>query len=94
MTAVNPEASRRAVVEAALVLLERMGLTAAIADPERRAYVTEIAALMDARKDRIGEHTAEHGNGDTLQDVPVTPVAALAARRASHVAGFRWRVRA
>ena len=28
----------------------------AIADPERRAYVTVIAALMDARKDRIGEH--------------------------------------
>jgi hypothetical protein len=31
-----------------------------IADPERRAYITEIAALMDARKDRIGEHAAEH----------------------------------
>jgi hypothetical protein len=30
-----------------------------IADPERRAYVTEIAALMDARKDRIGGHAAE-----------------------------------
>ena len=32
----------------------------AIADPERRAYLTEIAALMDARKDRIGEHAAQH----------------------------------
>ena len=32
----------------------------ALADPERRAYVTEIAALMDARKDRIGEHAASH----------------------------------
>ena len=31
----------------------------AIADPERRAYLTEIAALMDARKDRIGEHAAD-----------------------------------
>ena len=31
-----------------------------IADPERRAWLTEIAALMDARKDRIGEHAAEH----------------------------------
>jgi hypothetical protein len=31
-----------------------------IADPERRAYITEIATLMDARKDRIGEHAAEH----------------------------------
>ena len=30
-----------------------------IADPDRRAYLTEIAALMDARKDRIGEHAAE-----------------------------------
>jgi conjugative relaxase-like TrwC/TraI family protein len=32
----------------------------AIADPGRRAYLTEIAALMDARKDRLGEHAAEH----------------------------------
>jgi hypothetical protein len=32
----------------------------ALADPERRAYVAEIAALMDARTDRIGEHTANH----------------------------------
>jgi hypothetical protein len=32
----------------------------ALADPERRAYVAEIAALMDARTDRIGEHTAAH----------------------------------
>ena len=32
----------------------------ALADPARRAYVAEIAALMDARKDRIGEHAASH----------------------------------
>ena len=32
----------------------------AIADPERRAYAAEIAALMDARTDRIGAHTAAH----------------------------------
>jgi hypothetical protein len=31
-----------------------------IADPDRRAYLTEIAALMDARKDRIGEYAAEY----------------------------------
>ena len=30
----------------------------AIADPGRRAYAAQIAALMDARKDRIGEHAA------------------------------------
>ena len=33
---------------------------AAIADPERRTYFTQIAAMMDARKDRISEYTAEH----------------------------------
>ena len=32
----------------------------ALADPERRAWLTQIAALMDARKQRIGEHAAEH----------------------------------
>ena len=32
----------------------------AIADPERRAYLTEIAVLMDARKERIGEHAVEN----------------------------------
>ncbi|HEY6313557.1 MAG TPA: AAA family ATPase [Streptosporangiaceae bacterium] len=32
----------------------------AIADPERRAFAAEIAALIDARKDRIGEHATEH----------------------------------
>ena len=32
----------------------------AIADPERRAYAAQIAALMDARKDRIGEHAADN----------------------------------
>jgi hypothetical protein len=30
------------------------------ADPERRNYLTQIAVLMDARKERIGEHAAEH----------------------------------
>ena len=32
----------------------------AIADPGRRAYAAQIGAMMDARKDRIGEHAAEH----------------------------------
>ena len=30
----------------------------ALADPERRTFTAEIAAMMDARKDRIGEHAA------------------------------------
>jgi len=33
----------------------------AIADPERRAYVTQVAELMDARKERLGEHAAGLG---------------------------------
>jgi hypothetical protein len=32
-----------------------------VAHPERRAYAAQIAALMDARKERLGEHAAEQG---------------------------------
>jgi hypothetical protein len=32
----------------------------AITDAGRRAYLAEVAALMDARQDRIGEHAAQH----------------------------------
>ena len=52
----------------------------AIADPGRRAYVTEIAALMDARKDRIGEHAAEHALPwavNALGPVPEDPLSRL-----------------
>ena len=48
----------------------------AIADPERRAFAAEIAALMDARKDRIGEHAAQHSLPwavDALGQVPGDP---------------------
>ena len=31
-----------------------------IPDPDRRAYLTQIAAVMDARKDRLGDHAADH----------------------------------
>ena len=31
-----------------------------IAAPDRRAFATQIAVLMDERKERIGEHAAEH----------------------------------
>ncbi len=30
----------------------------AIADPEHRAYLTQIAELMDAHTERLGEHAA------------------------------------
>jgi conjugative relaxase-like TrwC/TraI family protein len=58
----------------------------AIADPERRAYLTEIAALMDARKDRIGEHTAEHA--------PPWAVAALGPVPGDRLDRLDWQKRA
>jgi conjugative relaxase-like TrwC/TraI family protein len=51
-----------------------------IADPERRAYLTQIAALMDARKDRLGEHAADHALPwavPALGPVPEDPPARL-----------------
>jgi hypothetical protein len=64
-----------------------------IADPERRAYLTEIAALMDARKDRIGEHAAEHAPSwalNALGSVPTHPMDRLDwQRRASSIGGYR-----
>jgi conjugative relaxase-like TrwC/TraI family protein len=65
----------------------------AIADPERRAYVTEIAALMDARKDRIGEHAADHALPwavSTLGPVPAHPLDRLDwQRRAAAIGAWR-----
>jgi integrase/recombinase XerC len=48
MTTMNPEASRQAVVEAALVLLERMGLTPAdlAAIPQNRLPVPTFAEYI------------------------------------------------
>ena len=36
------------------------GQVPALTDTERRSYAAETATLMDARKDRIGEHAADH----------------------------------
>ena len=64
-----------------------------IADPERRAYVTEIATLMDARKDRIGEHIAEHGLPwavAALGPVPEHPLDRLDwQKKAASIGAFR-----
>ena len=53
MTAAHPNASQQAVVEAALVLLERMGLTPAdlTAVPQQRPQVPTFA---DVRPGRVG----------------------------------------
>ncbi len=65
----------------------------ALADPDRRAYITEIAALMDARKDRIGEHAAEHALPwavAALGPVPAHPLDRLDwQKRAASIGAWR-----
>ena len=65
----------------------------ALADPERRAYLAEIAALMDARTDRIGEHTASHPPPwatAALGQVPDRPSARLDwQKRAAAIGAWR-----
>jgi len=64
-----------------------------IADPERRAYVTQIAALMDARRDRIGEHAADHAPSwaiTALGPVPAHPLDRLNwQKRAAAISAWR-----
>ena len=64
-----------------------------IADPERRAYAEQVAALMDARKGRIGEHAAESALPwavSALGGVPDDPVARLEwKRRAASIGAYR-----
>ena len=65
----------------------------ALADPERRAYVAKIAALMDARTDRIGAHTASHPPPwatAALGPVPAHPPARQAwQKRAAAIGAWR-----
>ena len=65
----------------------------AVADPERRAYLTEIAALMDARKQRLGEHAAAYAPPwavSALGPVPEHQAARLDwQRRAAAIAAWR-----
>jgi hypothetical protein len=65
----------------------------ALADPERHAYITEIAAMMDARKNRIGEHAADHAEPwavAALGPVPGHPLDRLDwQRRAASIGAYR-----
>ena len=65
----------------------------ALADPERRAYVAEIAALMDARTDRIGEHAASYPPPwatTALGPVPAHPAGRLEwQKRAAAIGAWR-----
>ena len=66
---------------------------ARITDPERRTYAEQIAALMDARKDRIGEHAAASALPwavSALGPVPADPVTRLDwQRRAASIGAYR-----
>ncbi|MFY9934553.1 MAG: MobF family relaxase [Streptosporangiaceae bacterium] len=64
-----------------------------VADPERRAFLTGIAVLMDARKDRIGEHAAERALPwaiNALGPVPADSAERLGwQHRASSIGAYR-----
>jgi hypothetical protein len=64
-----------------------------IADPQRQAFVAEIAEMMDARKVWIGEHAAEHDLPwaiNALGPVPDHPLDRLEwQRRASSIGASR-----
>ena len=64
-----------------------------IADPTRQQFVTELAAAMDARRVRIGEHAAETAPAwavNALGPVPDDPVDRLEwTERASAVGAYR-----
>ena len=64
-----------------------------IADPDRRRYAGQIAELMDARKERIGEHAAASSLPwaiSTLGPVPEDPVPRLDWQgRAASIGAYR-----
>jgi conjugative relaxase-like TrwC/TraI family protein len=64
-----------------------------IADPERQEYARQIAALMDARRERIGEHAAEAAPAwalSSLGPVPDDPAARLDwQQRAASAGAYR-----
>jgi hypothetical protein len=65
----------------------------AIPDPDRQQYVTEIAAAMDARTSRIGEHAADHAlpwATSALGPVPQDPLDRLDWQaKASTIGAYR-----
>ena len=62
-------------------------------DLERQAFAAQIAAMMDARKERIGEHAAEHSLPwavNALGSVPASPLDRLEwQQRASSIGAYR-----
>ena len=102
MTAVNPEASRQAVVEAALVLLERMGLTpadlAAVPQPRKPVptfaeYVPVVSAAVSAGTRRAygsyWNRVIEHWGGRRLDEPTPSEIRQLMAYVKTHVVARR-----
>ena len=102
MTAVNPEASRQAVVEAALVLLERMGLSPAdlAAVPQARKpvptfaeYVPVVSAAVSAGTRRAygsyWNRVIEHWGGRRLDEPTPSEIRQLMAYVKTHVVARR-----
>ena len=98
MTAVHPETSRQAVVEAALVLLERMGLTPAdlAAVPQVRKpvptfaeYVPVVSAAVSTGTRRAygsyWNRVVEHWGGRRLDEPTPSEIRQLMANVKSHV---------
>jgi len=64
-----------------------------VADPQRRRFLAALAAAMDARKERIGEHAAQHPPGWALRalgPVPDDPLDRLEwQHRAADIGAYR-----
>jgi hypothetical protein len=62
-------------------------------DPERQAYLAEIATMMDARKQRLGEHAAQHAPSWAVTALGPLPGDAVARqeweRKAASIAAYR-----
>ncbi len=102
MTAVHPEVSRQAVVEAALVLLERMGLTPAdlAAVPQHRPevptfaeYVPVVSAAVSAGTRRAygsyWNRVVEHWNTRRLDEPTPSEIRQLMSYVTTHVVARR-----
>jgi len=102
MTAVHPEASRQAVVEAALVLLERMGLSPAdlAAVPQHRQevptfaeYVPIVSAAVSAGTRRVygsyWNRVLEHWGARRLDEPTPSEIRQLMACVKTHVVARR-----
>jgi hypothetical protein len=84
---------RRTAALAPVAIHPWSGQLPGIAQPERRAYVRRVAALMDSRKERIGQHAAAHALSwavSALGAVPAYPAGRLEwQRRAAAIGAYR-----